>query len=109
MDGEEYNIEDDLGILIDDRMQSGKTAAKIGVARITINVLAKLLIDKGIITEEEFVEPIRAREKELTDNLNAIIEKHSEDKGEQQGLNDAKRHLETMKEAFDSVCVKASE
>ncbi len=29
MDGKEYNIEDDLGIAIDDRIQLGKTAAKV--------------------------------------------------------------------------------
>lgn len=107
MDGEtEQNEERDLGATIDDRMQLGRTAAKILVAQATSDALTKLLIEKGIITADEFIEKLSERRQRVNDNVNEAIAENLDDEAERKSINDAKRFLETLNEGIDSLCEK---
>jgi polyhydroxyalkanoate synthesis regulator phasin len=104
---QEYDEESDLGRAIDERLRMGAVAGKIQVAQTTANTLLKLLIDKGILTSEEFVEIIQERRKTLQE----IVEKTKLEvpDASQEELNDTQRYLEAITEGFNAICEKLSE
>ncbi len=103
----EYDEKNDLGVTIDERLQVGKTAANIYLARATANVLAKLLIDKGIITAAEFVEGIRAKETEMKEIISSAKAENPDSTPKE--LIDIERFSETITEGFDTICEKATQ
>lgn len=101
---EEYNEDDDLGLVIDDRLQFGKTAGKIMLLQTTFDVLIKLLIDKGVFTSEEFVEVLKAKEAHLDETTNSA--KAEKPNASAQELKDLERYLEAFTKGLNVIYKK---